>query len=599
MNLPSLSEITGKAQNAFKRFPLTLLWAICGTLYAIWLVDEPSNSLVDGQVNIVLTTILGISWLIGARFLSEQLQNKIKSIIIQVVIVILLMLFYNHLPLEDPFDEHPKYVIRFFLYIISGHLFVFFAPFLFQWNKTSYWNYLKSIAFAIVRSALFSGVLYVGLVLALAAIDALFEVDIDEKTYFQLFIFCVGIVNTWIYLSDFPRAIHQETKIQFNKALEVFVKYILIPLVILYIIILYAYAFKILFQWELPKGWVSYLVTALAILGFVIQVIINPVQKTIKSWSINIFHPWFYILLLPLIGLLFTAIFRRISDYGITENRYFVLVIALWILGMTLYLLFSKKKKLLLLPLSLFVLTILSSFGFWGASSVSKRSQINQFEKVYKTVLSNDKIATLKENEQLESILNYLKERNSLNTIDTVTGINIKGAYEKYGGRKYSFYGDKVLDSLGIKVTEKNPIREAFEYFEYFNYSSFGNTNYDISEFDELRILNRFYESNQNVDANSFELKYCRENMKLILTIKEDSNVVLKIPLKKSLIEFSKNGSDYYDNSGEELVINKRNKNVAVKLIFDTLNFSVKNDSVIELNNTKALLLLKYNPDVR
>jgi len=594
MNLPSLAEITDKAQNAIKRFPLTLLWAIGGTFYAIWLVDQPSKSLVEGQVNIILTAILGISWLISARFLSEQLKNKVKGIVLQVIILILLVLFYYHLPLEDPFDKDPKYVIRFFLYIISGHLFVFFAPFLFKWNKASYWNYLKSVAFAIVRSAIFSGVLYIGLVLALLAIDSLFEVDVNEKRYFQLFIFCLGIVNTWIYLSDFPKKIHQQTEIHFNKALEVFVKYILIPLVILYIIILYAYALKILFQWELPKGWVSYLVTALAILGFVIQVIINPVQKKLKSWSINLFYPWFYILLLPLIVLLFTAIFRRISDYGITENRYFVMVIASWILGMTIYMLLSKKKSLILLPLSLFVLGILSSFGFWGASSVSKRSQINQFEKVYKTVLSNDKIATLKENEQLESILNYLKERNSLNAIDTFTGINIKAAYEKYGGGKYNFYGDKVLDSLGIKVTKKNPIREAFEYFEYFNYSSFGNTNYDISEFDELRILNRFYESNQNVDAGSFELKYSREKMKLILTAKEDSTVVLEIPLKKSLIDFSKNGSNYYDNSGKELAIDARNKNVAAKLIFETLNFSIERDSIVQINNTKALLLLKH-----
>jgi len=84
----------------------------------------------------------------------------------------------------------------------------------------------------------------------------------------------------------------------------------------------------------------------LALLGFIIHVMVNPIQKTIKSWVINKFNPWFYNLLLPLVVLLFIAIFRRIRDYGITENRYFVLIIAIWILAMVLFLLLSKKKQL-------------------------------------------------------------------------------------------------------------------------------------------------------------------------------------------------------------------------------------------------------------
>src|SRR5690606_2926956 len=119
----------------------------------------------------------------------------------------------------------------------------------------------------LLRSAFFSGVLYIGLVLALLAIQALFNVSIPDRRFGQLFVFCLGIMNTWVYLSDFPKKVISLTDIYFNKPLEVFVKYILIPLILLYIVILYAYGFKIIFQWELPKGWVSYLVTALAILG--------------------------------------------------------------------------------------------------------------------------------------------------------------------------------------------------------------------------------------------------------------------------------------------------------------------------------------------
>ena len=364
-----------------------------------------------------------------------------------------LAIFYWHLPDFEKYSHDPSYIVRFFLYLIAGHLFAFFAPFLHKWDKKAYWNYLKSIAFAILRSAFFSGVLYLGLVFALVAVDALFEVDIRGERYGQLFIFCLGIVNTWIYLSDFPKNIFDDQHIFFNKAIEVFVKYILIPLVLLYSIILYAYGSKILFQWELPQGWVSYLVTALALLGLLVQVIIDPVQKTVKSWTINSFYPWYYIMLLPLIALLFVAIFRRILDYGITENRYFVLVIAFWILGISLYLLLAKKRRLNVLPISLFILAMLSSFGPWGAFNVAKNSQLHQFKKVFQKVKANHNLASHTEYDQLKSILTYLDERRSLSLLNETTNIAMETAFKDTIDGKFQSYGyldtHKVIGFIG------------------------------------------------------------------------------------------------------------------------------------------------------
>ena len=72
------------------------------------------------------------------------------------------------------------------LYGIAGHLFLLMAPFIFKWNKDAYWNYLKSVGFAFVKSGIFSGVLYIGLVIALLAIEALFNVSINDESYFNL-----------------------------------------------------------------------------------------------------------------------------------------------------------------------------------------------------------------------------------------------------------------------------------------------------------------------------------------------------------------------------------------------------------------------------
>lgn len=599
MNLPSLTEITDKAQNAFKRFPIALLWAIFGTLFTIWLVDRPSSVLSKGEVNVVLTAILGVSWLIGTQFLNEQLNDIKKGIALKVVLLILLILFYFHLPVAEPFDDDPKFIIRFFLFLIAGHLFVFFAPFLFEWNRGAYWNYLKSIAFAIVRSGIFSGVLYLGLVLALLAIDALFEVRIDDDRYFQLFIFCLGIVNTWIYLSDFPKKIHQQTEILFNKALEVFVKYILIPLVILYIVILYAYGLKIVFEWELPKGWVSYLVTALALLGFIVQVVINPIQKKVKSWTINQFYPWFYILLLPLIALLFVAIFRRIIDYGITENRYLVLVVAFWVLGMTLFIVFSKKKSLVFLPITLFLVAIISSFGPWGASSISRKSQIKQFEKVFQSVRGNNKIATADQHGQLRSILEYLDERKSVNKLNRIIGVDIKEMFrdtisDDEKGLYVWFDSNKVLDSLGITIDPKTiDVAVDNNYFNYYTDQNQSRT-YQLRDFDSMTTVSLNEYSTNIMETDNIRFHFDPKNVALKLFSKKDDNEVMVMPLKERLLELKDRGNYVYDIAEEEMTFSSRNDSISVKLIFSDLGFYIEKDS-FKINHSKGILFLKQN----
>ncbi len=594
----SLGDLTGKAQSAFKRFPLTILWALCGTLYTIWVVDAPKEANTDNQTNIILTFILGISWLIGSQFFLEQLKNFKKAIWLKLLLLLLLFLFYWHLPEVDTFDDDPIYLVRFFLFLIAGHLFVLFAPFLFKWNKNAYWNYLKAAGFAIVRSSFFSGVLYLGLVLALLAIDALFNMRIDGDIYFQLFLFCLGVVNTWIYLSDFPKNIHQQQEINFNKALEVFVKYILIPLVILYLLILYSYSIKILVEWELPKGWVSYLVTALAFLGFTVQVIINPIHKTVKSWTINRFYPWFYILILPLLVLLFVAIFRRVSDYGITENRYFVILLAFWILGISLFLLFSRKRSLLILPLSLFILAILSSFGFWSASSVSLKSQTHQFQLVYENVLQNNRLATSDQYDQLTSILKYLDDRKSVNKLNGITGIEIKDIFkdtisdDEVGVYEW-FDSQKVLDSLDIALAPNEHGAEA-RYTKYYNYYADRQQaqNYTLQGYHDLAVFTINENTTTNASIGDYTIDYDHENNFLCLLAPKNSLTLHEIQLRPKLIDLSKTGTNLYNIDPEQMIMEVEHENISVKIIFDELSFHKMGDS-LRLSSARIFLFLK------
>ena len=598
MRLPSVTDLAQKAKTAFNRFPITLIWAIAGTLYCIYLIEDPTADRFENNADVFMTLILGISWLIATQFFLEQLKAEKRWAWMKLVILGLLFVFFLYMPAQgDELGDNPEFLTRFALFFLAGHLFVLFAPFLLKWDKAAYWNYLKSISVAIGRSLFFSGVLYLGLVLALAAITALFEVEIRGERYGQLFMFCLGIVNTWIYLSDFPEKVHNDKVIQFQRAFEVFVKYILIPLVLLYLAILYAYGFKILLEWELPKGWVSYLVTALALLGFVVQVIIDPIQKTIQSWTINKFYPWFYLLLLPLIVLLFVAIFRRISDYGITENRYFVVLSAFWILGISLYLLLSKKRRLIILPISIFILAVCSAIGPWGAIPISKNSQTNRFETLLTSVRANENAATLDQHEQLKSILNYLDDRNALSRLNAITGIAMVPAFKDSVDGKLDTYAwldtEKVLDSLGVTISSEE-LGKNNPHGAYYNYygNQYGTHNYNIKGFHYLAPLIINSHNSTDSEIGQYKVHFDAVTVELRLSQKTDGKRVIEIPLREKLMALTEYGPDLSQLNEEKLTLQSQNDSILVKLIFTDLGFNRKKDS-ITVNHSNALLFLK------
>ncbi|WP_047788023.1 DUF4153 domain-containing protein [Tenacibaculum mesophilum] len=577
--ISSLGEITSRAKNTFKRFPITLFWAIVGTLFTLFTIETNTfDNAFYGKV--ILIFILGISWLIATRFFEEQFK-KDKTWIFLLTLGFL-CLFYISIEV-DGFEIHQNSIIRFVLYFITGHLLVMVAPFIFSWNKSAYFNYLKSLFIALVRSLFFSLVLYLGIVLALLAIKHLFAIDFKGERFFQVFVFCIGIINTWIYLSDFPKDVHNQLAINYTKSLEVLVKYILIPLVILYLIILYAYSLKIVINWNLPKGWVSYLVIALSFLGFIVQILINPIQKTIDSRTIKKFYPWFYYLLLPLIVLLFIAIFRRINEYGITENRYFVFVLACWILAMCLYILFSKRKKIKIFPFSLSLITFLVSFGFWGVFSVSTKSQLLRFEKVYADIKKDNFSTTFEKKNQLRSIIRYLNNKHELHKVKNILGYNPKTTFKTDSRWQLQ---NRLMDSLDIKVTDNVTHPYTNHYYSIDENNTINIKNYDILK---KLYINRYKKQNS---INGYHFSLSKESN--IIEITKNEILIGKVNCSE-MIKKLKNLERNYNVAPNLMTIKHDFETLNIKFIFQNINLSKSDNNTTKeyLSNANAYVLIK------
>ena len=177
--------------------------------------------------------------------------------------------------------------------------------------------------------------------------------------------------------------------------LKFFTQYILIPLLIIYAVILYFYSAKILLNWELPRGWVSYLILAYSVVGILALLLVHPLkQESTASW-VRVFSRIFYFTLIPLLVLLFTAIFTRILEYGYTEPRYFVLLLAIWLTSVVFYFIITKRATIKFVPISLFAFGLFSLvFPYLNTFSVATRSQKTELKNILNQnkVLKNGKI---------------------------------------------------------------------------------------------------------------------------------------------------------------------------------------------------------------
>ncbi|RZK70803.1 MAG: 23S rRNA (uracil(1939)-C(5))-methyltransferase RlmD, partial [Pedobacter sp.] len=207
---------------------------------------------------------------------------------------------------------------------------------------------------------------------------------IDNDIYVTLFVWIAGIFNTLFFLAGVPHDMEQlDGDLTYPKALKVFTQYVLIPLATVYVVILLAYEVKIALEWSLPKGLVSNLVLGYAVFGILSILLVFPIRNHEENKWLKTYARSFYILLMPLLVLLYLAMMARVLPYGITEQRYFLLVLAGWLTFITAYFLLSRKQNIKVIPISLCIVTLLAIYGPLSALSVSRYSQRSILIKIF------------------------------------------------------------------------------------------------------------------------------------------------------------------------------------------------------------------------
>lgn len=248
---------------------------------------------------------------------------------------------------------------------------------------------------------LYAGALYVGLALAIGAVESLFELHLNDEIYAHVFgAIAFGLVP-WLVVGGTPTITAPPgPPAEGMRIVRRFGVYLFLPLLAIYYLILYAYLVRIAVTEELPRNLVSPLTLLAGVIGALGVMMFagaderaresaagpddaphaptehpSPVDATGAPWPIRLAAPLF----LPLGVLGVWAVGVRVSQYGWTEFRYVRegALVALLVLAVSGTWSLLRRRSLRAYPVLVVptVFALLCAVSPWSASVVARRSQ--------------------------------------------------------------------------------------------------------------------------------------------------------------------------------------------------------------------------------
>ncbi|PIS47020.1 MAG: hypothetical protein COT17_05555 [Elusimicrobia bacterium CG08_land_8_20_14_0_20_51_18] len=413
MNFPAVQYALKGFFQTFSRFPAALAMAGLSCVTAWVMVDLPHPIVV--WTELLLSLQLGIALFYSLALANERgsFPKVFRPAYAFLAGLVFVGVFFYFLSGKSDFDYKDRYIHWLFMTL----LFISFAPYLRSGETNGFWQFNKNLFIRLGVSSFYTGVLFLGISIALAAVDKLLGIKVEEKVYQYLWIFAGYFFWTTLFMGTTPVNYRElEDDKTYPKILKLFAQYALIPLVTVYFLILYAYMGKIVFTRQWPQGWVSWLTSTASVLGLVSFLLLYPAQEKEENRWIKIYSKGFCAAALPLLVMLFIAVFKRVEQYGMTEHRYFLIVLAAWLAGIFIYFIFGRKPDIKMVPVTLVLAAILSSFGPWGAYSVSLSSQLKRLESALERngavaggkIIKLEKELDWKERQQLSASLDYV-----------------------------------------------------------------------------------------------------------------------------------------------------------------------------------------------
>lgn len=451
-------------------------------------------------------------------------------------------------------------------------------------------KYLQSVVGNQIITIGFALVLFLGFSAIIGTVDVLL-VNLSHTLYIHAFMFSSAVFGVIFFVSRLKEKDESLENYALPKIVEILICYILIPLILIYTAILYLYFAKIIFTLKMPKGVVSHLVLWYTAFSLFIIIMVTPI--TFKNKFAKFYKKFFPMISVPLILLALFSINERIFQYGITENRYLVVILVIWLLfNMILYIVKNDVKWVLISYIFAILIAVFSPFNL---VTVSINSQNKRLERLLikngiiqngKITNKNDKVSIKSKNE-IMSVIDYFYN----NTSELKwKKIKILGkTYEKpedfmkvIGAndfwRSYESIDNQekgVISEISLKMNDGIKMTEAKGY------------DYLIYDFSVSYLL----DANETKEFDNENYKVVLKNKNLMIKNIQKNTEILNINLNKIVTEVylkikekaKKQNQSYVELPENDLTYLSETKNSKYKIVFSDIHFS-EEDKIDGLN---------------
>lgn len=292
----------------------------------------------------------------------------------------------------------------------------------------------------------------------------------------------------------------------------------------------------------------------------------------------------------------------RISAYGITVNRYFIVLLGIWLGTISIVRIF-KPTWIKIVPTSIACFVLLSSFGFWGVNFISEKSQINRLENIMtkmkllkngkltqefhynntdSLITSNPKITlSIKDENEINSIIRYLDTYHGFDNIYPWFTQNVDSIIQTT--KEDEFFSDKKLikNVMGITYRYKKSVKD--------NYFSVKEMTIEkISPYDYRTS------SDYNYNGKTFTIQnisfYCSIDKKnQLFIVKKNKHEFISYSITELIQKLQKKYKGHqYNIPQQEMTIVIEKDNYCFKINFE--HISLYDDKI---TNAKYFILIK------
>ncbi|HEY6921423.1 MAG TPA: DUF4153 domain-containing protein [Methyloceanibacter sp.] len=360
---------------ALSRFPLAVLIAALLTAY----------KLAHGDVGDVEKRVLGalagsFLWVVAVDF---YVENQKRSFPVRIALwlggILVIEILFRFA--WDIWFSPPLLLGSLLLLVgLAGHLGR-------GESNATFWLFNHRLWLGALLAFIAAGLFGAGLSIIHGTLNLLFGLHLPAKWHEYIWTISLGLVAPVSFLALAPRSftdpITAREESEFTmRAIAALVKFVLVPLLLVYTAILYAYAIEIVLAWELPKGTLGAMVVGYLLVGAATLLVGYPNRENGGPLVSVFWRYWVWLAALPVV-LLFIAVWRRISDYGVTDQRYLMVLIGVWALLLAGFrIIRGSDFDLRLVPGVLALLLAAASFGPGGAVGFSVMSQKSELASI-------------------------------------------------------------------------------------------------------------------------------------------------------------------------------------------------------------------------